>query len=42
MSVTKSEAMVLDHKRVDCPLLVGDELLPKEEEFNVSQALVNE
>ena len=30
---SKSEAMVLSWKRVDCPLQVGKELLPQVEEF---------
>ena len=30
---SKSEAMVLSQKRVDCPLQVGEESLPQVEEF---------
>ncbi|KAI3374782.1 hypothetical protein L3Q82_021332 [Scortum barcoo] len=33
ISTSKSEAMVLDRKRVACPLLVGGEVLPQVEEF---------
>ncbi|KAI3353571.1 hypothetical protein L3Q82_020093, partial [Scortum barcoo] len=33
ISTSKSEAMVLDRKRVVCPLLVGGEVLPQVEEF---------
>ncbi|TWW56848.1 hypothetical protein D4764_08G0008350 [Takifugu flavidus] len=33
ISTSKSEAMVLDGKRVVCPLLVGAEVLPQVEEF---------
>ena len=32
-SASKSEAMVLSRKRVDCPLRVGGELFPLVEEF---------
>ncbi|KAI3353886.1 hypothetical protein L3Q82_005087 [Scortum barcoo] len=33
ISTSKSEAMVLDRKRVGCPLRVGGEVLPQVEEF---------
>ncbi|KAI3360397.1 hypothetical protein L3Q82_002311 [Scortum barcoo] len=33
ISTSKSEAMVLDRKRVACPLRVGGEFLPQVEEF---------
>ncbi|KAI3370772.1 hypothetical protein L3Q82_007308 [Scortum barcoo] len=33
ISTSKSEAMVLDRKRVVCPLRVGGEVLPQVEEF---------
>ena len=33
ISTSKSEAMVLDRKRVECPLQVGEEVLPQVEEF---------
>uniref|UniRef100_A0A669C209 Reverse transcriptase domain-containing protein n=1 Tax=Oreochromis niloticus TaxID=8128 RepID=A0A669C209_ORENI len=33
ISTSKSEAMVLSRKRVECPLRVGDEFLPQVEEF---------
>ncbi|KAI3376768.1 hypothetical protein L3Q82_000370 [Scortum barcoo] len=33
ISTSKSEAMVLDQKRVVCPLRVGGEVLPQVEEF---------
>ncbi|KAI3364565.1 hypothetical protein L3Q82_010836 [Scortum barcoo] len=33
ISTSKSEAMVLDRKRVACPLWVGGEVLPQVEEF---------
>ena len=33
ISTSKSEAMVLSRKRVDCPLQVGGEFLPQVEEF---------
>ena len=33
ISTSKSEAMVLDRKKVACPLRVGGELLPQVEEF---------
>ncbi|KAI3367814.1 hypothetical protein L3Q82_026645 [Scortum barcoo] len=33
ISTSKSEAMVLDRKRVACPLRVGGEVLPQVEEF---------
>ncbi|KAI3361110.1 hypothetical protein L3Q82_013312, partial [Scortum barcoo] len=33
ISTSKSEAMVLDQKRVACPLWVGGEILPQMEEF---------
>ncbi|MDG2595023.1 reverse transcriptase domain-containing protein, partial [Vibrio parahaemolyticus] len=33
ISTSKSEAMVLSRKRVDCPLEVGEEVLPQVEEF---------
>ncbi|MDG2633017.1 hypothetical protein P7M35_24665, partial [Vibrio parahaemolyticus] len=33
ISTSKSEAMVLSRKRVDCPLQVGGEVLPQVEEF---------
>ncbi|KAI3352980.1 hypothetical protein L3Q82_019555 [Scortum barcoo] len=34
ISTSKSEAMVLDRKRVACPLQVGGEVLPQVEEFS--------
>ncbi|KAK0136834.1 hypothetical protein N1851_027007 [Merluccius polli] len=33
ISTSKSESMVLNRKRVDCTLRVGDEVLPQVEEF---------
>ncbi|KAI3353859.1 hypothetical protein L3Q82_004862 [Scortum barcoo] len=33
ISTSKSEAMVLSWKRVDCPLWVGEEFLPQVEDF---------
>ncbi|MDF4355550.1 hypothetical protein P3445_23995, partial [Vibrio parahaemolyticus] len=33
ISTSKSEAVVLSQKRVDCPLQVGGEVLPQVEEF---------
>ncbi len=33
ISTSKSETMLLSWKRVDCPLRVGEELLPQVEEF---------
>ncbi|KAI3363611.1 hypothetical protein L3Q82_001243 [Scortum barcoo] len=33
ISTSKSEAMVLDRKRVACPLRVGGEVLPQVEEY---------
>ena len=33
ISASKSETMVLSRKRVECPLRVGDEVLPQVEEF---------
>ena len=33
ISTTKSETMVLSRKRVECPLRVGNEILPQVEEF---------
>ncbi|KAI3369449.1 hypothetical protein L3Q82_007667 [Scortum barcoo] len=42
MSTSKSEAMVLDRKRVACPLRVGGEVLPQVEEFNYLRGLVHE
>ncbi|KAI3364827.1 hypothetical protein L3Q82_001012 [Scortum barcoo] len=33
ISTSKSKAMVLDRKRVACPLRVGGEVLPQVEEF---------
>ena len=33
ISTSKSEAMVLNRKRVECTLRVGDEILPQVEEF---------
>lgn len=33
LSTTKSEAMVLNRKKLDCPLQDGEEVLPKVEEF---------
>ncbi|KAI3371969.1 hypothetical protein L3Q82_006839 [Scortum barcoo] len=33
ISTSKSKAMVLDRKRVACPLWVGGEVLPQVEEF---------
>ncbi|KAI3369251.1 hypothetical protein L3Q82_007792 [Scortum barcoo] len=41
ISTSKSEAMVLDRKRVACPLRVGGEVLPQVEEF-ISRGLVHE
>ncbi|KAI3354189.1 hypothetical protein L3Q82_018729, partial [Scortum barcoo] len=40
ISTSKSEAMVLDRKRVACPLRVGGEVLPQVEEFNVKSAVM--
>ncbi|KAK0132474.1 putative uncharacterized transposon-derived protein F52C9.6 [Merluccius polli] len=34
ISTSKSESMVLNRKRVECTLRVGDEILPQVEEFN--------
>ena len=31
--ISKSESMVLNRKRVECTLRVGDEILPQVEEF---------
>ncbi|KAI3365299.1 hypothetical protein L3Q82_010392 [Scortum barcoo] len=42
ISTSKSEAMVLDRKRVACPLWVGGEVLPQEEEFKYPRGLVHE
>ena len=39
-SPTKTEAMVLGRKRLDCPLQVGRELLPEVEEFKYLGALL--
>ena len=39
MSASKSEAMVISQKKVDCPLQVGGELLPKVEEFKYLRVL---
>ncbi|XP_057686933.1 MLX-interacting protein isoform X2 [Corythoichthys intestinalis] len=33
ISTSKSETMILSRKRVECPLRVGDEILPQVEEF---------
>nr|XP_049577496.1 glycine receptor subunit alpha-3 isoform X1 [Syngnathus scovelli] len=33
VSTSKSKSMVLDRKRVECPLRIGDEILPQVEEF---------
>ncbi|KAI3357068.1 hypothetical protein L3Q82_015455, partial [Scortum barcoo] len=42
ISTSKSEAMVLDRKRVACPLRVGGEVLPQVEEVQVSRGLVHD
>ncbi|KAI3370569.1 hypothetical protein L3Q82_007074 [Scortum barcoo] len=42
ISTSKSEAMVLDRKRVACPLRVGGEVLPQVEEFKYLRGLVHE
>ncbi|KAI3359711.1 hypothetical protein L3Q82_013809 [Scortum barcoo] len=42
ISTSKSEAMVLDRKRVACPLRVGGEVLPQVEGVQVSRGLVHE
>ncbi|KAI3352125.1 hypothetical protein L3Q82_020936 [Scortum barcoo] len=42
ISTSKSEAMVLDRKRVACPLRVGGEVLPQVEEFKYLGGLVHE
>ncbi|KAI3365026.1 hypothetical protein L3Q82_010076 [Scortum barcoo] len=42
ISTSKSEAMVLDRKRVVCPLRVGGEVLPQVEEFKYLWGLVHE
>ncbi|KAI3358436.1 hypothetical protein L3Q82_014868 [Scortum barcoo] len=43
ISTSKSEAMVLDRKRVACPLRVGGEVLPQVEEFKyLGSCLVHE
>ncbi|KAI3357182.1 hypothetical protein L3Q82_015643 [Scortum barcoo] len=42
ISTSKSEAMVLDRKRVACPLRVGGEVLPQVEAVQVSRGLVHE
>ncbi|KAI3364813.1 hypothetical protein L3Q82_000923 [Scortum barcoo] len=39
ISTSKSEAMVLDRKRVACPLRVGGEVLPQVEEFKYLRVL---
>ncbi|KAI3367665.1 hypothetical protein L3Q82_026507 [Scortum barcoo] len=39
ISTSKSEAMVLDRKRVACPLQVGGEVLPQVEEFKYLRVL---
>ncbi|KAI3377325.1 hypothetical protein L3Q82_008534, partial [Scortum barcoo] len=39
ISTSKSEAMVLDRKRVACPLRVGGEVLPQVEEFKLDPIL---
>ena len=39
ISTSKSEAMVLSWKRVDCPLQVGEESLPQMEEFKYLRVL---
>ncbi|KAI3360604.1 hypothetical protein L3Q82_002472 [Scortum barcoo] len=41
ISTSKSEAMVLDRKRVACPLWVGGEILPQVEGVQVSRGLVH-
>ncbi|KAI3358771.1 hypothetical protein L3Q82_015170, partial [Scortum barcoo] len=41
ISTSKSEAMVLDRKRVACPLRVGGEVLPQVEEFKYLRGLVH-
>ena len=40
ISTSKSEAMVLSWKRVDCPLQVGGESLPQVEEFKYLRVLL--
>ncbi|KAK7916510.1 hypothetical protein WMY93_012271 [Mugilogobius chulae] len=42
ISSSKSEAMVLDRKKVPCPLQVGGESLPQVEEFKYLGGLVHE
>ncbi|KAI3351539.1 hypothetical protein L3Q82_020383 [Scortum barcoo] len=42
ISTSKSEAMVLDRKRVACPLWVGGEVLPQGGGVQVSRGLVHE
>ncbi|KAI3355108.1 hypothetical protein L3Q82_017978, partial [Scortum barcoo] len=42
ISTSKSEAMVLDRKRVACPLQVGGEVLPQVEEFKYLGVLFTE
>ncbi|KAI3371677.1 hypothetical protein L3Q82_024241 [Scortum barcoo] len=42
ISTSKSEAMVLDRKRVACPLRVGGQVLPQVEEFKYVRGLVHE
>ncbi|KAI3364591.1 hypothetical protein L3Q82_011370 [Scortum barcoo] len=42
ISTSKSEAMVLDRKRVACPLRVGGEVLPQGGGVQVSRGLVHE
>ncbi|KAI3367896.1 hypothetical protein L3Q82_026726, partial [Scortum barcoo] len=39
ISTSKSEAMVLDRKRVACPLRVGGEVLPQVEEFKYGKMM---
>ncbi|KAI3359028.1 hypothetical protein L3Q82_015427 [Scortum barcoo] len=42
ISTSKSKAMVLDRKRVACPLRVGGEVLPQVAGVQVSRGLVHE
>ena len=39
ISTSQSESMVLNRKRVECTLRVGDEILPQVEEFKYLRVL---
>ena len=39
ISTSKSESMVLNRKKVECTLRVGDEILPQVEEFKYLRVL---